>query len=81
MDIFKIIKDSFNIFIKEKNVPSMLSASVVSYSAPDAVVLLVGSSVNITIRNLSGVVLSPSDKVMVVIPSGNYTNAFVGWKI
>lgn len=68
--------------IKKKRLPYMTTATVVSYSAPDAVVTVAGNNGNITVKNLiAGTpVLVEGDEVIIVLLYGSWTNAFIGWK-
>ena len=77
----KIIKQSFEIFMKEENLPKMMLAIVQSYTAPNAVVRVAGSSTNITLKNATNQTLVLNDKVVVVMLDGGLTNAFIGWKL
>ena len=76
-----MIKKAFKIFIKEENLTKTKLAKVVSYSAPNAVVNIAGSTTNITLGNKTNQVLATNDKVVVVIMDNDLTNAFIGWKI
>ena len=80
-DIFNLIKETFKIFIKEENLTKTMVATVQSYSAPNAVVKLAGSTTNITLKNATTYTLVANDKVVVVMLNGDLTNAFIGFKI
>lgn len=80
MGIYDNVKKVVLQVIKELNIPLIISATVVSYSAPNAVVLLAGSSTNTTIPNKSGVVLVANDIVEIIVKNGDYSNMFIGWK-
>lgn len=72
-----VLRDAFQIFIKEENVPKIVSATVVSYAAPFATVQLVGSNETIILRNLSGQILSANQIVEITVKNGSYSNAFI----
>jgi hypothetical protein len=80
-EILNIIKQAFKIFIKEENITKTKLATVVSYSAPNAIVTIAGNITNITLSNKTGLTLASDDKVIVVILNGDITNAFIGWKV
>lgn len=54
---------------------------IVSYTAPNAILKLEGSSVNITLSNKTNLTLATNDKVAVVQIRGDATNSFIGWKL
>ena len=76
-----IVKESFKIFMKEENLTKMMLATVQSYTAPNAVVKIAGSSTNITLKNATTQTLVANDKDVVVLMNGDLTNAFIGWKL
>ena len=80
MGIYDNVKKVVLQVIKELNIPLIISATVVSYSAPNAVVLLAGSSTNTTIPNKSGITLVANDIVEIIVKNGDYSNMFIGWK-
>ena len=80
MGIYDNVKKVVLQVIKELNIPLIISATVVIYSAPNAVVLLAGSSTNTTIPNKSGVTLVANDIVEIIVKNGDYSNMFIGWK-
>lgn len=80
-EILNTLRSAFKIFIKEEKLIKGKLATVVSYSAPDAIVTMAGVSTDITLKNKTGILLSPSDKVIIVILNSDLTNAFIGWKV
>lgn len=77
LEIKKICKQLF----KEEGVVGAKVAKVISYTAPNATILLAGYTTNITIPNKSGVVLATNDQVVCIILNNDMSNMFVGWKI
>lgn len=80
-DELNIIKKAFKLFVKQEHIPTHQLGTVVSYSAPNAVVTIAGNTTNITIPNKTNQSLVGGDKVVVVTLSGDLTNSFVGWKL
>lgn len=74
--IVKLVQEELN----RMKITEVRSATVVSYSAPNAEVLLAGSSSSITIPNLTTITLVSDDIVEVVIRNGDLSDAWVGWK-
>lgn len=73
IELTKLIKD----VLSKEQVPKVISATVVSYASPNAVVKLVGSNVNITIKNFSGQTLTTNDIVECMVKNGDYSNMFI----
>lgn len=85
MDNIKLLYEEIGKYvtqlIRQQNIPLLISATVVSYSAPLATIRISGSSVDIpNIKNLSGQTLTANDLVEVVVKNGDYSNIFIGWK-
>lgn len=80
-EILTLMRKAFKIFIKEENLTKTKLAKVVSYSAPNAVINIAGSTENITLGNKTNQTLVANDKVVVVIMDNDLTNAFIGFKI
>lgn len=76
-EIKKICKQIF----KEEGIALFRVAKVISYTAPNATVLVAGYSTNITIPNKSNVALVANDQVVCVILNNDMSNMFVGWKM
>lgn len=78
----KFIKKLIEDYLKSNNYVRTISATVVSYSAPNAVCYIAGDDIGVTRSyvNKSGEVLVPTDEVELVLKNGTLTNAFIGWK-
>jgi len=81
MNELELIKSIIMQCLKEMKSDKIL-ATVISYSAPNAVVRVLGNDATISVPNYTNQTLAPNDIVILVSISGNndLTNSFIGWK-